>query len=601
MGKRLGKSAKQIKAAIEKGIEAQARFGETMERRGKEVLAQLPDDARAVVIVSRAYNGCDEGANLDIPRKLRNMGVWAIPMEYLPLEERTLPEEYANMYWHYGRKILSAAECIIDDERLHALYLTNFGCGPDSFLTKFFKERLGGRPCLTIEVDEHSADAGMITRCEAFLDSLEAASTRQYGDPVIPGTASDLSGRKVMIPNMSPHAHALEAAFLACGQPAEVLPDPDEETLRWGRQFTSGKECFPCAVTTGDLVKFAKGPDFDPAKHAFFMGGSGGPCRFGQYNTLQRMVLDELGHADVPIFAPNQASSFYSDMGMVGRKFLHIGWLGVVAIDVIDKAWREFQPYELVPGSSKTAFDISLKDICEALKTEGDLIAAMRRSADRFRTVEVDRSVQKPIIGLVGEFYIRANVYSNQTLVEKLEELGAEVWAAPVYEWFLYRNFRRGMRAKLNGDWGLLIKNEVKNRVMVRDEHRIVAPFSEILRNAHELPTMDVLDRAEKYVDRSFEGEAIMTVGKAIDFAQQGLAGVVSVMPFTCMPGTVSYALMKRVRQDENGLPFLNMVYDGLEQATAQTRLEAFVHQARDHVERREAAGLVVAGKSTGH
>ena len=601
MGKRLAKSPREVKAAIKKGQEAQDRFSRRMQERGAEVLAELPDDARAVVIVSRSYNGCDQGANLDIPRKLRNMGVWAIPMDYLPLEERTLPEEYANMYWHYGRKILSGAECIIDDDRLHALYMTNFGCGPDSFLNKFFKERLGGRPCLTIEVDEHSADAGMITRCEAFLDSLEAADRREYAASRMPKTNRDLSGRTVLVPNMSGHASGLVAACLACGQPAQLMTAPDEETLRWGRQYTSGKECFPCTVTTGDMVKYTMRPDFDSDKYAFFMGGSGGPCRFGQYNTLQRMVLDELGYEDVPIFAPNQASSFYDDMGMVGRKFLHIAWLGVVSLDMIDKALREFQPYEIVPGSAKEAYWTSHADICEVLQTEGDLIAAMKRARDRFAAVEIDRSVQKPIVGLVGEFYLRANAFSNQTLVDKLEELGAEVWAAPIYEWFLYRNYRRGMRAKLGGQWGLFVKNELKDRVMQRDEHRIVAPFSDLLRNAHEPPTIDVLDKASEYVDRSFEGEAIMTIGKAIDFARKGLSGVVSVMPFTCMPGTVSYALMKIVRQDEEGVPFLNMVYDGLEQATAATRLEAFVHQARDYIERRKAAGLTVAGTSSGH
>jgi hypothetical protein len=286
MGRRLGKTPGEVRAAMEKGLQALARFQRAMHDRGREVLASLPPDQRAIVIVSRAYNGCDSGANLEIPRRLRHMGVWAIPLDYLPLDGHPLPDEYSNMYWHYGRKILSAAGYITEDPRLHSLYLTNFACGPDSFLNKFYKERLGGRPCLTIEVDEHSADAGMITRCEAFLDSLPAAERREYSAPRVPAKVWDLSGRTVLVPNMSGHAHALVAAFEACGQPAELLPLPDDETLYWGRQFTSGKECFPCCVTTGDMVKLVKGPGFDRDRHAFFMGGSGGPCRFGQYNTL---------------------------------------------------------------------------------------------------------------------------------------------------------------------------------------------------------------------------------------------------------------------------------------------------------------------------
>lgn len=589
LGRRFGKSPRAVRAAIAKGLEALARFEETMQRRGREVLASLPEGARAIVIVSRAYNGCDQGANLEIPRKLRNMGVWAIPLDMLPLRQYRLPDEYANMYWHYGRKILQAAEHIINDPRLHSLYLTNFGCGPDSFLNHFYRERLGRRPCLTIEVDEHSADAGIITRCEAFLDSLAAAEKRKPGTPRVPSVNWNLDGRTILIPNMSGHAYALAAAFEACGQPAEVLPEPDEETLYWGRQFTSGKECFPCAVTTGDMVKMVKRPDFDRDKFAFFMGGSGGPCRFGQYNTLQRMVLDELGYQDVPIFAPNQAASFYDDLGLVGQKLLRIGWLGIVAIDVLEKALREFKPYEVEPGSAERAYWESLRDVCEVLRHDGDPVLAMWRASERFEKVQIDRSVEKPIIGLVGEFYVRANAFSNQTLIEKLEALGAEVWSAPVYEWFLYRNFRRSMRARLDRSWGLLVRNELKDRVMRRDEQRLIEPFVRLLRNAHELPTTEVLGLAANYVHPSFEGEAIMTVGKAIDFARKGLAGLVAVMPFTCMPGTIANAIMKRVRQDEDGIPFLNMVYDGLEQATAQTRLEAFVHQAREYMERKKA------------
>ena len=586
MGRRLGRSPREVRAALGKGLQALDRFQQSIRERGKEVLGSLPRGQRAIVILGRAYNSCDSGANLEIPRRLRQMGVWAIPLDYLPIEEYPLPDEYANMYWHYGRKILSAAELIVQDGRLHALYLTNFACGPDSFLNQFFKERLGGRPCLTIEVDEHSADAGMITRCEAFLDSLKAAERRTYGEPRVPAKVWNLSGRTILIPNMSGHAHALAAAFEACGQSAEVLPEPDDETLHWGRQFTSGKECFPCCVTTGDMVKFTKRPDFDRDRYAFFMGGSGGPCRFGQYNTLQRMVLDQLGYQDVPIYAPNQAASFYDDLGLVGKKLLRIGWLGMVAIDVIEKALRELKPYELEPGAAERAYWDSVHDIRQILSVDGDLMPAIWRARQRFDQVRVDRTVEKPVIGLVGEFYIRANAFSNQTLVEKLEELGAEVWNAPVYEWFLYRNFRRSMRARLAGDWGLWIKNELKDRVMKRDEHRLIEPFADLLRNAHEPSTLQVLDYAAPYVHRSFEGEAIMTVGKAIDFARRGLSGVVAVMPFTCMPGTVSHAILKRVRQDEDDLPFLNMVYDGLEQATAATRLEAFIHQARDYTRR---------------
>ena len=593
VGKALGRNQRQIKDALVVADKALVKFQTDCRSRGAEVLEALDDTDRAIVIVSRSYNGCDPGANLELPRKLRQMGILSVPLDFLPLDKVSLPEEWSNMYWRYGQKILGAAELIAEDNRLYPLFITNFGCGPDSFVTRFFTERLGGKPCLTIEVDEHSADAGVITRCEAFLDSLDASEGRQYeqGRHSRKVSLADVAQRTVLIPNMSGHAYALAAAFKACGIDAEVMDEPEEETLFWGRKYTTGKECFPCIVTTGDMVKYAKRPDFDRKKYCFFMGGSGGPCRLGQYNTLQRMILDDLGFEDVPMFAPNQASKFYNELGIVGRDFVHIGWRGIVAVDVLEKALLETRPYEVISGATDRVYLESRTDVCQVLADKGDLIAAMKRARERFDTVQTDRSEQRPIIGYVGEFYVRANAFSNQDVLRQIEDLGGEVWASPIYEWFLYRNFRRDMRAKLVGDWKGRITNDLKNRVMVSDEHKIIAPFHGYLRNAEEPPTRDVLEMASDYVHYSFEGEAIMTVGKAIDFATKGLAGIVAVMPFTCMPGTVSHALMKRVRNDQEGIPYINMVYDGTSQSTALTRLEAFMYQAKEYAARRALKG----------
>ncbi len=589
VGKALGKSKRQVAQAVDAGLQALDQFEQSVQQRGQEVLAQLSPDQIAVVIVSRSYNGCDLGANLQIPTKLQERGALAIPMDFLPLEEVRLPSDWFNMFWGYGQKILSAAEIIAGNRRLHALYLTNFGCGPDSFLLRFFNERLGTEPCLIIEVDEHSADAGIITRIEAFLDSLESTQSREFesGRQFRPLTIEPNTDRTILIPNMSGHAYALAAAIQSCGVKAQVMDEPDEQTLYWGRKYTSGKECFPCIVTTGDMVKYTQREDFERDKYAFFMGGSGGPCRFGQYNTLQRMVLDDVGYPDVPIYAPNQAGNFFGDLGIIGHNLLRRAWQGIVAIDIIQKALLETRPYETIPGTAQQAYDDSRDDICTAISINGDLNAALARSVQRFQQLPIDDSQQRPIVGLVGEFYIRANRFSNQHLIEQLERLGGEVWMAPVYEWFLYRNFRRGLRARLDGQWRLWFKNLLMDKVMVHDEHALVASFDGLVSNIHEPPTTEVLTCASPYMRRSFEGEAVMTVGKAVDFAQKGLSGIVAVMPFTCMPGTISHAILKRVRADYDSIPFLNMVYDGDEQSTAQTRLEAFMHQAREYDQQR--------------
>lgn len=93
-------------------------------------------------------------------------------MDYLPLETANLSEHYQDMFWRGGQDILSAALLIAADPRLQAIYMTSFNCGPDSFILSFFRNLMGNKPFLELEMDEHTADAGVITRCEAFFESL---------------------------------------------------------------------------------------------------------------------------------------------------------------------------------------------------------------------------------------------------------------------------------------------------------------------------------------------------------------------------------------------------------------------------------------------
>jgi predicted CoA-substrate-specific enzyme activase len=168
----LGISARRIARATRAGEQAQREFYRAVRARGAEVLAGLDADQTAVVLVGRPYNLHDPGANQDLPYKLRKLGVLAIPLDFLPLEQVDVSDRYDNMFWRSGQDILAGARIIAADPRLQAIYVTNFNCGPDSFIAGFFRRLMGRKPYLELEIDDHTADAGLITRCEAFLDSV---------------------------------------------------------------------------------------------------------------------------------------------------------------------------------------------------------------------------------------------------------------------------------------------------------------------------------------------------------------------------------------------------------------------------------------------
>jgi predicted CoA-substrate-specific enzyme activase len=580
-GKSLQRNARQVKRAMGKAERFQALFYQSLLNRGKEILNRIGPDEKAMVIVGRPYNSCDPGVNLELPKKLRDLGVLALPMDFLPLDSVSPTEEIREMYWRYGQKILSAGKIINEDPRLYAVYITNFGCGPDSFINHFYRDLSKGKPHLQLEIDEHSADAGAITRCEAFLDSLKNAKTKKSIPSKREKPKTDRT-KRIYIPYMYDGAFAVKAAFEACGVEAEVFPESDEEALYWGRKMTSGKECYPCTLTTGDMVKMVKDPNFDHGRAAFFMPSGNGPCRFGQYNRFHRLVLDDLGFQHVPIYAPNQDETLYNDLGIMGSQFARLAWQGIVAVDLLMKKLLETRPYEKQKGKADRIYQESLSRICEAIRKRADLKEALHQSLKAFGHIEVDQPGTKPLIGIVGEIYVRLNRFSNEDVIRKIEQFGGEAWVAPMTEWILYVNTVSKKKSLRKKSFSNLLKVLLTEYYQKKDEHHLERIFKGHLRNFGEPRTKVILKKAKPYIDSSFEGEAILSIGKSIDFAKRGASGVVNIMPFTCMPGTIVSALLKRYREENNNIPILNMAYDGQEQTNTLTRLEAFMHQTKE-------------------
>jgi predicted nucleotide-binding protein (sugar kinase/HSP70/actin superfamily) len=440
------------------------------------------------------------------------------------------------------------------------------------------------KPFLQLEIDEHSADAGAITRIEAFLDSIDHRQARaaRLSEPFAIKKGGGIRKKKVLLPAMSDHAHAVAASFLACGVHAEVLPQSDQETVRIGREFSSGRECYPLALTTGDMVKATRTPGFDPDGSAFFMPTGKGPCRFGQYHRYHRNVLDRLGLQQVEILAPMQDESLHNDVRVFDRNFVLMCWRGALAIDVLQKALWEHRPHEKERGASDRAYDAALARITAAIEARSDLLPVLKEAYEEFRAIPLtDRT--KPVIGVVGEIYIRSNRFSNENIVRQIEMLGGEAWVAPVSEWLLYLTATAADAAKMNRSWKALLKAHWTHYIQHRDERRMASRFNGSFRSLREPSIEETLRRAEPYIHRSFQGEAVLSVGKAIDYIGRGVSGIVNVMPFTCMPGTIASAVLKRVREERNNIPLLSIAYEGQGDTQTITRLEAFMEQAKSY------------------
>jgi len=583
LARSLGMDSATAERAVDAAYGAQRAFLDAVQARGREVLDTLPADAKAMVIVSRPYNGCDSALNLNLPDTLRDMGVLAIPLDFLPLQNDGLDRDFPDMYWRYGQRIMAAARTIANDPRLCATYLTNFGCGPDSFILKYFGREMGDKPFLTLEVDEHSADAGAVTRCEAFLDSLktggQTASTRK---PARRGTQRAQRDRVIYIPFMGDHSHVIVSAMRHAGLQSEMLPMADEDSLALGRKCTTGKECYPCIITTGDILKKTTAPGFDPSRAAFFMPSACGPCRFGQYNRFHRMILDDHGCEEADIFALDQTVDYDRHMRMFGTGFRRSVWQGLLLVDALQKLARQTRPYEQRIGQTDEVYSGLLQRLTATMETGGRLEDVAREARDAFIAIPVHAERNKPLIGIVGEIYVRANPFSNGFVIRRIEALGGEVCAPPAQEWMDYIDFMRrrdNREVRAVKPW---LVEFLKHGVQRYDLRRINAPLKGLIRHFEmEDSTRKVLQRSRPYMDDAVRGETVLSMGRCEEYAEHGFHGIVNLTPFNCLPGNIVNGLLRKFSERHPRVPVLKLAFDGMQQSSEETRIEAFMDQAR--------------------
>jgi predicted nucleotide-binding protein (sugar kinase/HSP70/actin superfamily) len=403
-----------------------------------------------------------------------------------------------------------------------------------------------------------------------------------------------LAGKKTWVPRMSTgSARAVAAVLRSIGIDAEATPPSTTHTLELGGRFTSGDECYPLRVTLGDFLSVLEQPGTDPNKTAFFMATGQGPCRFGQYAPYTKSVLATLGYPGVTIVSP-ACETGYSDFGEVSDLFVRGVWRALVAGDILLKMLLKLRPYEESRGSADAAHEECVNNLCATLQTPyGDndeqmeaLKQSLRRSQRRLREVPMHFDARRPLIGIVGEIFCRLNTFSNNELVRRLEEFGAEVWVNDIAEWIWYVNVDQFRKLRLQGKSFSLeaFGAHIRNHIQRKDEHELTSLFREDFQGYEEPKDVrEVLAFAEPYLPAAgANGEMVVNVGKSIYFARKGVDGVIDISPFSCMNGIICEAIYPRVSRDNAGMPIRNFYFDGT-QSDLDRDIGIFLELARSY------------------
>lgn len=310
-GKELGFSLPQCMKALLSGAMAVRRYAARVEQLGKELLASLKPEDKVLVLITRNYGISDPVLSMGIPELLMQRGYKVITLSHLPGHDLDMSEDYPNLYWPFGQHILSGAKIIAHHPNLYAVYLTNHGCGPDSMISHLFRQEMGNKPYLQIEVDEHFSKVGVITRIEAFLNSLSSrpAQALPAGFDMLAVTMRRAAieekpeaDKPLYIPDLGWYTSYLADYFRRTAK-IDVHPvrSFDEKQLALGRAETSTKEYLPFPALLGGIFD-TLGSENGAAQ--FLIPFTQGAEADGQYAGAIRAILDRRGLKHIGIVSP---------------------------------------------------------------------------------------------------------------------------------------------------------------------------------------------------------------------------------------------------------------------------------------------------------
>jgi len=576
MGVNRNRAEEAFRKALKQQMECMAEMKEIGEKALKEIEAD--PDKIAVVIFARSYNGFVEEAHMGIPHKFASKGIMVMPLDFLSFDDE---EAKRHMYWGMGQLILKAGSFVKRHPQLFGTYITNFSCGPDSFIVGYFRDLMGQKPSLTLELDNHTADTGVETRVEAFLDIVAAyrqlltekrivqkkhtfvpartvldkgiAKVVTSSGEVLPMTDSRVT---FLIPSMDKFdTESMAAVFRGAGFNAVAHPPSDEAVLKLGRANTSCKECLPLILTAGTLINYIRNKKQDGEILVYFMPTASGPCRFGQYFIFMEDLVRRLGIPDVALFSPTSENSYAGLSKDLERR----AWCGFVISDVMEDIRSMILANSTHSEEAMKIFNDEWDLILGELE-RGDfsrLEKQLAHTVERLNRIPMKRSLEEvPTIFLAGEIFVRRDSLSRQYLTERLAEKGFATICSPSTEWIYYSDYLVD-KGLVDYTMSKMEKLEfiVKKKVMVRYEKRLKSILSRSdLFRVEPINIKSIIDNAKPYISPNLSGEAILTVGSSLTEVASHTCGVITIGPFGCMPHRLSEAILKEAMNREGKL-----------------------------------------------
>ncbi len=599
IGAQLGISERDVRQAFYVACDKQDEFWVRYREMGAEAYRQAAEAGHPVIaILGRPYNAFTRDANMGIPLKFATRGYSVIPFDMLPFEQAGI---FSNMYWYYGQQDMKASVLLKDEPNIFVTYITNFSCAPDSFMLHYVKWIMGTKPFLVLELDSHSADAGVDTRVEAFLDIIEGYRSkieiirgerydnglRFINNGVDPLHLVDMKNNqkieifgnkrvKMLLSNMGRLSSELLAASIrAAGIHAEAMPLPDIYTLQMARNHMSGKECLPSQLVLGSALKYFSSDKYRKDEiYLLFVPTTTGPCRTGQYFVFYENLFKDMRLENVAVITLDSDNSYNE----LGPQFSKNVWKGLVVADYMKDIETSLRTCAVDPAAAIAKYDELWQELIDITETDVDQVfPALERIAAEIAKIPLKRRLEDtPKVLVVGEIYVRRDDFAVDELIRMFSSRGIIAKVSGITEWIYYCDYTR--KHDIQKRLGLLpwyrkpFSKELRELLSWKIEewykHRIESKVKKALSVTGLVPHTphdmeQIMNNAETlFVSDELYSEISISSGVASTAMMEDFSGIVNISPFACLIGRVIEGLITPWSR-EHRFPVISVEIDG--------------------------------------
>ncbi|MBQ4508814.1 MAG: 2-hydroxyacyl-CoA dehydratase [Paludibacteraceae bacterium] len=594
----LGVTEPVAQAAVTHAVDAQQRYLDTLERRNMQVFSEARNAGRMVILLAARPYHIDPLIQHRIADAVAAMGIDVITENIaVHAGQKVYNELNAMAQWAYPNRIFKAAHWVGNSTYagLHMVELTSFGCGPDAFILDEVRTILAryGKNLTVLKIDDVNNIGSLRLRVRSLVESvrssaLEAAPADTDIAPLVTTKPFEVADRDrlILIPYFAEgYTEFIVTALRMAGYKAESLPMGTSADAEEGLRVANNDICYPATIVIGSVMRALRSGKYDLDRTALAITQTGGQCRASNYYALIKNALVAAGMSCVPVIAVAIGPSLKNT-----QPGFEIDWLKMIrpvaeAMFFADALAKLYYPAAARPKSqtgttARQLYDRYLAAVQPLLagRNYRAMRRLMREAVGGFSAI-TDTARRVPVVGVVGEIYVKYNSFSNHGVVQWLVSHGVEVVPPALTGFFstsvpnAFINRDQHIRADGVKPWqARLINLLLRHYAHVYDRlcrpYPFYRPFTDI---------MDIWRKSRRVINSAADfGEGWFLPGEICDLADHGVDKVVSLQPFGCI---ANHIISKGIERRYKTLyPHLSLLFLDFDAGTSDANIANRLH-----------------------